>query len=109
VEAARLLLERGIASTVALVSTLRPEPGEDLRSLLARFPLAATVEAHYIHGGLGSLVGELIAENGLACRLLRCGVASMPTGASGSEAYMNQRHGLSSREIARRVLDALSP
>ena len=33
-------------------------------ALLARVPLAVSVEAHYVDGGLGSLVAEMIAERG---------------------------------------------
>ena len=37
-------------------------------------PLAISLEAHYLNGGLGSLVAEVIAEHGLRCRLIRAGV-----------------------------------
>jgi len=107
--AARLLRQAGVRAGVAVVSTLRPEPIADLRELLARCTLAATIEAHYVWGGLGSLTAEVIAEGGLGCRLLRCGVASMPAGASGSEAHLNHRHGLSSAALAERILAALAP
>ena len=43
-------------------------PSEDLVRALSAVPLALSVEAHYITGGLGSLLAEVIAERGLACR-----------------------------------------
>lgn len=107
--AARLLRQSGIRAGMAVVSTLRPEPGEDLQDLLSRYRLAVTVEAHYLSGGLGSLVAEVIAGQGLRCRLLRCGVETMPAGISGSEEYMNQLHGLSRAALVEQVLAALSP
>ncbi|MBI2502144.1 MAG: 1-deoxy-D-xylulose-5-phosphate synthase [Candidatus Latescibacteria bacterium] len=107
--AACLLRQSGIRAGVAVVSTLRPEPSEDLQDLLSRCTLAVTVEAHYLSGGLGSLVAEVIAGRGLGCRLLRCGVESMPGGRSGSEAYMNHLHGLSRVALARQILAALAP
>ncbi len=45
-----------------------PSPEDELRELLARVPLALTVEAHYRSGGLGSLVAELAAGEALATR-----------------------------------------
>jgi transketolase len=105
--AAELLRDEGIRATVAVVSSFNPAPVEDLKALLARFPAAVTVEAHYATGGLGSLVAELIAESGINCRLQRCGVFALPGAVSGSEGHMNQLHGIDREGIAsalRRVL-----
>jgi transketolase len=88
------------------VSSFNPSPTEDLAELLAGVPLAVSVEAHYVTGGLGSLVAETIAEAGLDCRLVRCGVRTMPTGESGSREYLQERHGLSPAAIARATLAA---
>jgi transketolase len=106
VQAAELLRADGVGTTVAVVSSFNPSPVEDLVSLLGRVPLAVSVEAHYVDGGLGSLVAEAIAEAGLDCRLIRCGVRSMPTGESGSREYLQERHGLSPAAIADTVLSA---
>jgi transketolase len=106
VGAAELLERDGVDATVAVVSSFNPSPIEDLGELLARVPLAVTVEAHYVDGGLGSLVAETIAETGLECRLVRCGVRTMPTGESGSREYLQEQHGLSPAAIARTTLAA---
>lgn len=106
--AASLLRQSGVRAGVAVVATLRPEPSEDLLDLLSRCSLAVTVEAHYLSGGLGSLVAEVIAGRGLRCRLLRCGVLTMPAGLSGSEEYMNQLHGLSRAVLVKQILAALA-
>jgi transketolase len=106
VRAAELLRADGVGATVAVVSSFNPSPVEDLVALLGRLPLAVSVEAHYVDGGLGSLIAETIAEAGLDCRLVRCGVRSMPTGESGSREYLQERHGLSAAAIARAVLAA---
>jgi transketolase len=67
-----------------------------------------TVEAHYQVGGLGSLVSEIVAEHGLRCHVVRCGVATMPVGRTGSEAYMAAQHGLSTEGLVASALRALS-
>lgn len=106
VEAAGLLAREGVTTTVAVVSTFNPSPLEDLTALLARVPLAVSVEAHYVDGGLGSYVAETIAEAGLDCRLVRCGVRTMPTGESGSREYLQAQYGLSAAAVARATLQA---
>lgn len=107
VAAAAILAERGVSCAVAVVATISPAPADDLSELLARFPLALTLEAHYITGGLGSLVAEAIAEHGLRCRLARCGVRALPQGISGSQDYLYHRHGLSAQSIAQTALHEL--
>jgi transketolase len=106
--AAAAELERdGIAACVAVVSSFNPSPEADLAELLAGATLAVTTEAHYVTGGLGSYVAELIAERGLSCRLERAGLRSMPVGVSGSRDYLYERHGISAVAIAAAVARSL--
>lgn len=107
VAAAEQLTRQGINSTVMLISSLSPEPTDDLAQALARFPVALTIEAHYVNGGIGSLVSEIVAERGLGCRIVRCGVRSVPDGFTGSQDYLHRRHGLSREAIVETALSAL--
>jgi len=109
VAAAQLLHASGVDAAAAIVSTLGPTPATALRGLLERFPFVITVESHFVAGGLGSMVAETIAENSIPCRLLRCGVDTMPSGISGSEAYMNRTYGLGRDEIAQKARALLAP
>ncbi len=95
VSAAESLATQHVNSTVAVVASLNPAPAEDLAKLISRFSVVLTVEDHYVVGGVGSLVAEVIAEQGLGCRIVRCGVKDLPNGRSGSEAHMRSVHGLS--------------
>jgi transketolase len=104
VAAAAHLASQGIACTVAVVSSINPAPTADLVELLARFPVTLTVEAHYMVGGLGSLVSEIVAEYGLGCRIVRYGVKDAPDGISGSQNYVQHRHGLSKESLVATVL-----
>ena len=107
VAARDLLLERGIDTTVAVVSSLNPEPVEDLADLIGAVQVVVTVEAHYRNGGLGSAVGELIAERGLHARLHRAAVDTMPVAQTGSQAFLEDRFGLSPWRLAEAVEEAL--
>ncbi|HKP37211.1 MAG TPA: transketolase C-terminal domain-containing protein [Pyrinomonadaceae bacterium] len=108
VNAAEILRRSGITTRVVIISCLNPAPAEDLISALSEFDLAMTVESHYVTGGVGSLVAEIIAEQNLDCRLIRCGVSQMPDGVTGSQQYLEHRHGLSSEAIVEAALAAIN-
>lgn len=107
IEAVEILSEAGIEAAIAVMASLRPAPVDDLREMLAEFEVAATVEEHYIDGGLGSIVAEVIADHGIDCRLIRCGVKGMPTGECGSDSFLRNAHHLSPRSIFKTVLTGL--
>ncbi len=103
-EAAAAADQAGCA--MAVVPVLNPAPAEALARLLAQYRAVITVEAHYISGGLGSLAAEVIAERGLGCRLIRCGVRETPDGATGSQAWLEHRHGLTAAHLLHTVRGA---
>jgi transketolase len=107
VAAAKTLAARGVSARVVVVASVQPPPSDDLRAALAGIPLALTVEAHYASGGVGSLVAEVIAEHGLACRLVRRAVHQVPDARVGSQGYMHARHGLTAPDLAAAVLEHL--
>ena len=57
---------------------------------------------------LGSLTAEVVAENGLATRLVRAGVRRSPGGETGSSEFLHDLHGLSARALAQSALDHLA-
>jgi transketolase len=106
--ASQVLAQADVSASVTVVASVSPPPIDDLINLLGSVPVAISVEAHYITGGLGSMLAEVIAEQGLGTRLLRAGVRGMPMGISGGDAYMREQLGLSPERIAARVLRALA-
>lgn len=105
--AAKTLAQQGIGCTVVVVACLNPAPVADLVNILSRFRVALTVEAHYIVGGVGSLVSEVVAESGIRCRVVRCGVRTTPDGVGGSQRYLQGMHGLSSEALVRTAIEAM--
>ena len=102
VRAAALLSgEYGIDASVSVCASLAPAPVDDLVALLERVPIAVTHEAAYVNGGLGSLVSEVVAEHGLATRVVRCAVRQMPAGATGSQAWLQARYAIDADSVAR--------
>lgn len=102
-EAVALLRADGIDASCLVVSSFNPSPTDDLLVALADAAVVVTVEAHYVCGGLGSFVAEVIAEHGLRCRLERVGLRTTPSGASGSRDFLYERHGISARAISAAV------
>jgi transketolase len=107
-DAGSRLAANGTPCGVAVVSCLAPAPRADIIALLGRASLAVTVETHYVTGGLGSLVAEIIAEAGLGCRLVRAGVDVVPDTYSGSQRYMERRFGLDANSLVRTVQTGLA-
>jgi transketolase len=97
--ASDLLAERAVYCAVGVLATLQPlQPG--LRELLRRFGTIVTVEAHRTAGGLGSLVAEMMAEEGMRGRLIRRGVAPLDDPRTGGERFLNRLHGLTAEQLA---------
>ncbi len=107
VAAAEQLASEGIQATVAVVSNLAPAPVADLEALVDRVALTVTVESHYVVGGLGTLVAEVMAERGASCRLVRTGVREMPRGQTGPTAFLNATHGIDAAALTQAVRGAL--
>lgn len=107
-EAADVLAEQGINSTVMVVASIAPPPAEEIAEALSRFTVALTVEAHYTVGGLGSLVSEIAAGRALNCRVVRCGVNRAPQARTGSHDYLNNVQGLSRDALIRAATRALA-
>ena len=105
--AAKALKEKGISAKVVAVSSINPAPVKSLINELQNFSNVYTVEAHYINGGLGSTVCEIIAENNIPAKVTRLGVQKLTDGKSGNEHYYHDLHGLTSEKIAQKITQHL--
>jgi transketolase len=73
-DTAEILAREGIDAGVLNVSTIKPLAMEALLGAVEGKRLAVTMEEHWISGGLGSAVAEILAEVGHTPPLLRFGV-----------------------------------
>lgn len=98
-------LERqGLLCKVAAVACVSPPPTEHLAEIIRNSSLVFTLENHYINGALGSLTAEIIAEKGLNCRLIRCGVDALLDGRTGSTKTLHKRFGIDPESVTNRIL-----
>ncbi|MGD0091426.1 MAG: transketolase C-terminal domain-containing protein [Planctomycetota bacterium] len=98
--AAEALEAEGLSAAVAVQAHLPGRPHPALAALLRKFRRVVSVEEGYAAGGLGSLVAETIAQEGLHSRLAICGVREPFSGVSGSESYMRAQAGLDAGSLA---------
>lgn len=75
VAAGEALRKDGIEAEVVNISSIRPLDRQGIVASLKKTGLALTVEEHSQHGGIGSLVSEIVAEQGMGCRVKRLGFA----------------------------------
>ena len=96
-EAARGLAADGIHAEVVNVATIKPLDEETILRTAGRTGHVVTVEDHSIHGGLGSAVAELLAEE-MPTPLKRIGVTTF--GESGDAKGLYAKHGLDAPGIS---------
>ncbi|WP_455647903.1 transketolase family protein [Lonepinella koalarum] len=104
VEAAAQLREKGIATTVINVPSIRPCNTQELFNAIKACQYVISVEEHNINGGVGSLVAEVIAENGAAIKLKRCGIADGQYALAGDRKSIRKHHGIDAEGIVQLVL-----
>jgi transketolase len=103
IQAAHLLSDQGLRSTILVIASIAPAPVSDLIKALSTFKYAFTVESHYITGGIGSLVAEIVADHCLNVRVVRLGFDVLLNNSLGSSAYLQAANGLSPEKIAFRI------
>jgi len=106
-EAADLLEEQGISITVLDMSTVRPLDKEAVLNAAEKTGLLFTVEDHTISGGLGSLVGTVLAEAGKG-RLVRIGFQDKYISEVSGYELMMKEFGLDAEGVAARIKKELN-
>ena len=107
-EAADLLKVEGIELGVVDMYSIAPIDKEAIRQAVQKHGVVITAEEHNISSGFGSAVAEVMADEGLAARLVRIG---MPDQYSllGPPTHLYRHYGLDAEGVAATVRRALSP
>lgn len=110
-EAARILADRGVSSSVLSCACIKPLDEATLARLANTHSLLVTIEEHYREGGLGSAVAERLLElrGAQGASLLRLGVADRFLSHPGEQDQARRLCGLDAAGIAERVSKALNP
>lgn len=105
VSAANLLKQQNISARVINLSSIRPLNAEALAQAFLDVKLVLTIEEHNVNGGLGSVVAEVMAEQGISAKLKRLGVQDGQYAAAGDRSYTRQKLGIDAQSIAQIVSD----
>jgi len=93
--------QMGGKMTVVNASTIKPVDKELIAKLAQTHRLLITAEDHYVEGGLGSAVAEVLAEIPETCLLRRIGMKTF--GESGSPEDLYQYFGFDGPGVAKQV------
>lgn len=107
VQAALLLSKKGIDAEVVHMSTIKPFDTKTVLKKIRNRRAIFSVEEHSIIGGLGSAVAEVVSEQRAHVSLKRLGVKDVYLKTIGSQAYLRDQHGISSRKIVATIIKHL--
>ncbi len=105
-DAAGLLAEEGIELEVVDMYSIKPLDRAPIRRAAERNGFVISAEEHNVSSGFGSAVAEVIAEEGLRCRLHRIGIPDEYS-LLGPPTHLYRHYGLDAEGVAARVRAAL--
>ena len=100
---------RAAGKDVGLVnlSSLRPLDYARVAEIAGACKVVITVEEHSVHGGIGSILSEVIAERGVRSRLVRLGIPEGKFAKAGPRAALRRYYGIDAVGINAAVMAAL--
>ena len=105
---AALELEKmGMSAEVLNVSSIRPLHRREIAESIRKTNTVVTVEEHSLHGGLGSLISEVIAEQQLTAKLLPLGIARGQFSKAGPRSEIRAHYGIDQSGIVKAVIGLL--
>lgn len=108
IEASDLLVLNGINPAIYTFPTIKPIDEETIIDSLNQYDLIVTVEEHNIVGGFGSAISEVLAEFPIPrASLLRIGINDKYSSIVGSQKYLRDVYGMSSRKIKEKIIDKI--
>ena len=107
-EAADILLEKGVSVQVVSMHTVKPLDETLLHNVFSRFSHIFTLEEHSILGGFGGSVAEWLSDqDGLPARLSRIGTQDKFMVEAGEQEHAREFFRISKEQIVQRVLQKL--
>lgn len=98
-EAAQTLKEQGIGVRIVNVCSLKPFDTRSVIELAQASKLFVTVEEHNIYGGLGSIISEITASEGMGIRVIRIGLHDVFASGYGTHKSVRKENGLDAASI----------
>ena len=107
IAAADQLQTEGRDIGVVGIHTIKPFDADLINKIAKKAKLIVSVEEHFLIGGLGSAIAEVMAESGTGARLLRMGVDDQFVKYTGSQKYLRGVLGLDVSGIVKKIKENL--
>lgn len=106
-EVCKNLEGEGIKIRLINVSSLKPFGHENIIDVAGKAPIIFVIEEHNIHGGLASIVSEIVAFQGLGIKVVPIGINDMFAKGYGTNRIVRKVNGLDVQSICRRIREEL--
>lgn len=103
-QVADLLDKNGLSLTIINMHTLKPLDIETILQIATTHEVLFSLEEHNIHGGLGSAIAEVLAENRCRCHFKRFGIPEKLGNYIGNADYLRLKYGLTPEKIYEKIL-----
>lgn len=99
-----ILKENGTKATLINVPTIKPFDDVSVMHLTGRYSQIIVVEEHNIYGGLGSIISEIVAKNGMGIKVSRIGLEDCFARGYGTIEEVRKQNGLDAESIAKKII-----
>lgn len=105
---AEMLEAEGISARVINVAMLKPFASDAATDFMLKSEYVFSVEEHNIHGGLGSILAETVAYNGLGKKVNPIGLEDIFAEGYGTHAAVRKENGLDAESIFTNVMRVIN-
>ena len=102
------LKNKGINAEIISLPSIRPLEPEGIIKSLKKTGSVITFEEHSTHGGLGAIVGDIILENQLNCKLKKVGVTPGEFAPASPRPDIREKYNLHKEGIIKTTLEFLN-
>lgn len=106
-QVAELLKRDGISTTVINMHTIKPLDRDTIHNIALTHSAVFTVEEHYLSGGLGSAVSEVLLESSYDGIFRKFGIAKLIEDQIGDADYLRRLYGLDPETIRKAIMTDL--
>ncbi len=100
---ADMLSVKGIEVTLVNVHTFKPIDSEIIKEIAATHKIIYSLEEHYVDGGLGTAVAEILAETSYIGAFKKIGIKRLKDDIGDAD-YLRRKHGLSVENLYNMIL-----
>ena len=105
-KACEKLEQEGVSTKLINVTTIKPFNEKEVFDTARKIEKIFVVEEHNIHGGLASIVSEVVAYNGLKVKVIPIGLKDTFAEGYGTHAMVRKNNNLDANSIYQQIRDA---